>query len=115
MDAMQNNNDDFAVNFDLLTDDFELVNTENNSGSSEQLPESLIDLLDSINDGNQQEKYPDSEAFEEASKKQRFQVVTDKDLDDLASETNAISTHWQTNWAVNVFRGKKVSFSVNFS
>ena len=115
MDAPSTNNEDFAINFNLLTDDFELVNPEINVQDSAEMPASLLDLIDAITDGDPQKKDSDYQAFEEGSKKPRFQVVTSEDLDNLASETNAISTHWQTNWAVNVLRGNNLSFQSNFN
>ena len=32
----------------------------------------------------------------------RFQIVSEKDLNELQDKNNAQSTHWQTNWAVRV-------------
>ena len=115
MDAASTNTENYAVNFDLFTDEFEVIGAELNPGDTEDLPETLLDLIDTINDGNNQENSKDVKAFEDENRKQCFQTVTSKDLDELASETNAISTHWQTNWAVNVFRGKLQYFSYNFN
>ena len=114
MDAVHDNSENFAVNFDLLTDDFELVEAGKNVGSSENIPESIVDLLDSINASNLVQNDDDYKAFEEDTQKQRFKVVTEQDLDTLASETNAISTHWQTNWAVNVLRGTYQHLSLKY-
>ena len=106
MDATDTNNSDFVLNFDLLTDDFNLEELNTNAGNNTDITEDIAGLFQSITEGNEPEKDIDSDAFE-TSKKQHFSVVTDKDLDQLASKNNAISTHWQTNWAVKVLRGKK--------
>ena len=38
----------FAINFDLFSDDFELVEATNVTGSSENIPEDIATLTDSI-------------------------------------------------------------------
>ena len=105
MDAASNNHEEFAVNFDLFSDNYELLEDTKITASSEDIPEDIVNLINSIHEGEIGQKLNETEVFEEDKTKQRFQVVTPKDLDDLATETNAISTHWQTNWAVNVLRG----------
>ena len=105
MDATQKSNSDYIVNFNLLTDDFELIDSTNNCANAEDIPDSIMDLLDSIGDGDPQKKDADYQAFEEESQSKHFQPVTNEDLDKIVSEINATTTHWQTNWAVNVLRG----------
>ena len=64
------------------------------TGDNQDLPESLINLIDQINEGNDGKNSSDIGAFEEANPNQHFQTVSPGALDNLASETNAISTHW---------------------
>ena len=39
-----------------------------------------------------------------------FPIMTDKELDDLASKKVTQVTKWQTTWAVNVFHGNYILF-----
>ena len=105
MDAGASSEENFALNFDLLGDDFQLIDPENIVDVSKELPEDIVTFLKSIEEGETSKNEADSEVFESKVSKQRFKVVTQRDLDEIASENNAQATHWQTNWAVNVLRG----------
>ena len=114
MDAPSQQQTDFTLNFDFLSDEFEFTEATNFSGDSEKLPDDISKLLDTLTQAEQAKKSSDFEAFEEQSNKQHFSEVTADELDKIASENNAIATHWQTNWAVRVLRGNYLQLSVKF-
>ena len=114
MDTNSNNIAQDIINFDLLGNTFELVDTNNEEESSIFIPQTVLDLLGSNGVSDCQENDSDYKEFkvESRSNNQCFQEVIEQHLDDLADQINAKSTHWQTNWAVRVFRGnfKQISF-----
>ena len=114
MDAGEKSDEDAVYNFDLFTGNLDLSNGAKLSEITEDLPPDLQNLLANVSFGDPQKNDDDYQAFEQEAQKQRFKVVTNEDLDALAEENNAKSTHWQTTWAVKVFRGDYQSFINKF-
>ena len=90
MDAATKQDPDLMLNFDLLTNEFDLEEVEKITGDSEGLPESIVHLIESIADSDNTENDFDAAAFEEGNNSKRFQVVSEEDLNSLASENNAM-------------------------
>ena len=105
MDAAQNIDGNFVLNFDLLSDNYKLLDATNITGDTSDIPNDIVDLIEKLEQDQKQQNDIEAEQFETDNSKQHFSVVTAKDLDEIASENNAIATHWQTNWSVRVFRG----------
>ena len=105
MDASLFHVPDEIISFELFPDNIQLEEIENMSESENKLPEDICDLLEAVGSADQHKKEMEMKDFEEQKNKNRFQVVSEQDLDELQDENNAQSTHWQTNWAVRVMRG----------
>ena len=108
MDTEKENKEENSFIFDILRSDFQLVNTDEVDNKEIEAAGDISELLANVSTGEPVEKDRDFADFETNAGKQRFQVVTDEDLDRLEAENNAKATHWQTNWAVGVIKGSYI-------
>ena len=104
---------DLVLNFSLLVD-FELEEPGKYSGSSEELSESSINLLDSIIQSDWQENDSQLQGIWGQQSETVFPSCDIQRLDDVASKANTIPTDWQTNWAANALWGSIFLFESVF-
>ena len=112
MDAGSQQTQEFTVNFDLLTDDLELVEPDKMDKDVLNIADDIDELLQQINTGDPQENDDEFAEFLSQNANMRFNDVTDKDLNDLEAENEAKSTHWQTTWAVKILRGNNFNIFI---
>ena len=105
MDAGEMSSGEFAINFDLLSDDFELVEPNKFSKDQINISEDIDKLLDSVQVTNPEESDKEYNEFLSQQLNVRFSSILPSELDQLEGENEAKSTHWQTNWAVKIMRG----------
>lgn len=103
-----------TANFDLLSPELDVEDIQIGDELTPEQIENLENAMEQLNTGDPVEKDADFEAFEKQSKTSRHANVTDKDLDAYEYENKMKATHFQTKWAVKVFKGKYELSSVKF-
>ena len=105
MDAEGMSSGEFTVNFDLLSDDFELVEASKLSNDEINIAEDIDKLLENVQVGDPEETDQEYRDFLSQQDNVRFSSISPKELDELEGENQAESTNFQTTWAVKIMRG----------
>ena len=98
--------DETVITFDILSASDDLNDAEINDSITQQDIEHVEQIVQALAVIYVQENDGKTEAPPLPPKKSRFAECTDEDLDDLASESVATTTNYQTKWAVKCFKGK---------
>lgn len=93
------------ISFELLPD-FDLNESETDMQQlTQEQQEAVHRLMDTVNVSSAAENDADYQAFEEQAADFRHCRKTPEEVDAIAGKSQTQTTHWQTKWAVKVFKG----------
>ena len=105
MDAVQEQDFNEVITFNLLTDDFDLSEVENVREKVQNIADDIGILLDNVTSEEQHENYINYKVENQGFQNECFAPVSTQQIQQLQAFNEADSTHNQTEWAVKCFRG----------
>ena len=106
---LRQTNEERIVTFDLLPDNFTLEEKDLDENTLLDIADDIDSLLASVQVEEITKNDSEADEFQSQQPNVRFNTISDEQLDQLEQENEAKTTHWQTNWAVKILRGKLIN------